>query len=118
MCIVIRVGIIHLSLAACLIINLSFPEEKTIFTKPLTEQTVVEKQTATFECEVSKPKKVVKWYRNGKEISKTDKRYEIIVNGCKHMLKVKNCALEDTDAEFTAKVEDAETSAPLKVEGV
>ncbi len=84
---------------------------------PLTEQTTTEHETATFECEVSKPGKKVKWFRDGKEIKPKDKKYQIIADGCKHTLVVKDCTLDDR-VTITARLNGENTSAPLNVEGV
>ena len=82
-----------------------------MFTVPLQDVKVPEHNEATFSCEVSKPGKPVKWFRNGKEI-KPDKKHVVTADGCKHTLKIKDCDLDDT-AEITAKVDDAETEAKL-----
>ena len=45
---------------------------------PLGDHAVVEKQTITMECEVSKPDRKAMWYK-GKKLLKPDKRFEMKV---------------------------------------
>ena len=82
---------------------------------PLQEQTVTEQDAATFVCEVSKPNKVVQWFKNGEEI-KPDDHFQIVVEGTVHKLIIKDSMLDDT-AEYTAKIGDALTAAKLQVSG-
>ena len=92
-----------------------FLEGPTTFTVPLQEQTVIEKETATFTCEVSKPDKKVKWFKSGKEII-PDQHFTIDCDACVHRLTISNC-YETDSAEYTAKIDRSKTSANLIVEG-
>ncbi len=49
----------------------------------------MEKEKVVFTCELSKPDKKVKWYKNGKEITDLNKEgYEMVSDGCFYSLKV------------------------------
>ena len=85
------------------------------FITPLGDHTVVEKQSITLECEVSKPDRQATWMRAGTVLEPSD-RIEIRVEGTKHFLTIKNCTLED-EAMYTIKVEEAESTGKLLVEG-
>ena len=74
-----------------------------------------ENETVSFECTVSKDNAPVKWYKNGKEI-KPDKRHQITVDGKVHKLTITGATLQDA-AEYSAKIKDAKTAAPLVVTG-
>ena len=85
------------------------------FTVPLKTQSAKEKESVTFECEVSKPNKKVTWHKAGKEI-KPGKDVEITSDGTIHRLILKSAKKEDA-VEFTAKLPSDKTSAKLTVEG-
>ena len=85
------------------------------FTVPLKPQTITEKQSVTFECEVSKPNKKVTWLKAGKEI-KPSKDVEITAEGTVHRLTLKSAKKEDA-VEFTAKLPSDKTSAKLTLKG-
>ena len=91
-------------------------EGPVTFTMQLKPQSVTEKQSVTLECQVSKPKKKVTWYKAGKEI-KPGKDVEITVEGTVHRLTIKSAKKEDA-VEFTAKLPTDKTSAKLTVEGI
>ena len=76
---------------------------------------VTQGQTATFECKVNKSKAPVKWYKNGVEII-PDEKCQVVQKGPVHQLVLKDCSLEET-AEYSAKVGEASTAAPLTVKG-
>ena len=95
--------------------QLSVEEEPTVFTKPLTDQTIQEFEDATFTCEVSKPNKEVKFYKDGKEI-KPNKKYEIVVENCTHTLKIKDGQIDDT-GKIEARVQEASCEATFTVNG-
>merc|ERR1712226_1218263 len=56
----------------------------------------------------------LKWYKDGVEIVPDGKRIQVVVEGKKRKLIIKNCKLDDT-AMITAKVPGDESSAPLEV---
>ena len=87
------------------------------FLKPLADQKVNEKETAIFECEVSKPKLKPKWKKGDQEL-KPSKHYDMASIGQKHMLTVREAELEDQDS-YTIEVEEGVTStAKLTVIGM
>lgn len=90
------------------------PEPPVEFTKPLQDQTVEEKTTATLECEVSRANGEVQWLRDDQEIRKT-KKYEILAEGCKRTLVIQDCTLDDSKT-YTCDAKDFKTSCFLTVE--
>ena len=91
------------------------PELPTEFLKPLEDQTVKEKETAKFECEISKPDRSVVWCKDGKDLSPSD-RVVVKSEKTKHYLTLKNCVLDD-ESKYTIKVDGQESTAKLTVEG-
>ena len=93
-------------------------ETKPVFTTPLKDVTLPEEQSATLECELSKPNQKVKWFKNGKEIKPDKKRgIQPKVEGIKHSLTIPNTEKDDT-AEYSVKCGDQETKGKLTVEGM
>jgi hypothetical protein len=82
---------------------------------PLGDYTVMEKQSITLECEVSKPNKQATWLKNGKPLESSD-RIVSRVEGTKHYLTINNSVLDDED-KYTIKVDEAESTGKLTVEG-
>uniref|UniRef100_A0A3B1JHN2 Uncharacterized protein n=1 Tax=Astyanax mexicanus TaxID=7994 RepID=A0A3B1JHN2_ASTMX len=77
-------------------------------TAPETDQTVEEEATAVLECEVSREKAEVRWLRDGQEIRKT-KKYEMVAEGCKRKLIIKDCSLDDSKT-YTCDAKEYKTS--------
>ena len=92
-------------------------EAKVTITAPLKDVTILEEKGVTLECELSKPDKKVKWFKNGKEV-KPDKKRGITtkVEGIKHTLHIPKSLTDDT-AEYSLKFDDQETKGRLTVEG-
>ena len=90
-------------------------------TKPLQAQVVPKDSPVTLEAEfVGSPKLVVKWYRNGKEIVKTEDEEEIIEEETKTILKIKRTTKKKTgkyEVRVTNQVGEARTSCTLKTVG-
>lgn len=84
------------------------------FSKPLEDQTVEEEATAILECELSREKADVKWFRDGQEIRKT-KKYEMVAEGRIRRLIIKDCSLDDSKT-YTCDAKEFKTSAFLNVE--
>jgi len=84
------------------------------FTSKLKGKKVVEDETAIFELGVEEDDAPVKWYKDGVEIVPDGKRIQIISEGKKRKLIIKNCKIDDT-AMITAKTVGDESSAPLDV---
>ena len=95
--------------------QLTVDEEPTVFTKPLEDQTVTEFQEATFTCEVSKPNRVVTFYKDGQEI-KPNKKYQIVTENCTHTLKINDAQVDET-GKIEARVQEASCEATFTVEG-
>lgn len=84
------------------------------FTKPLKEKRVVEGQSATLECKLSRPADVT-WFKDGKEIQPNE-HFDITVDGTIHKLNLKKTSLND-EAEYTVKTGDISSKATLWIEG-
>lgn len=76
---------------------------------------MVEGEKAQFVCSLSKETYEVKWFRGDKELQTGDK-YEIVSDGKKRALIVKNCELNDEGA-FIACIDSVKASADLHVIG-
>ncbi len=96
------------------ITTLHITEPPVEFTKPLEDQTVEEEATAILECELSREKADVKWFRDGQEIRKT-KKYEMVSEGRIRRLIIKDCSLDDSKT-YTCDAKEFKTSAFLNVE--
>lgn len=83
---------------------------------PLQDLEIIEKQTATFVCEVSKPGQKAAWLKDGKPI-KTGGRYDIRVEGTKHTLVIKD-AEKSEQAKYTVTFADISSSASLTISGL
>jgi hypothetical protein len=92
------------------------------FIKPLINQTGIEEQQATFECEISKAKwkkrgtdVIVKWYKGDRELRDTIK-YNVKRNGVHHSLTIKELEFDDI-SQYSAVVAEEKTSAKLEIQG-
>ncbi len=101
---------------------------RTIFEErcPLTEllpeiitdiasQEVVEEETATFACELSKPAKSVEWLKSGKKLAQSEK-FEMSSDGTQCKLVISQTVLKDS-GQYTIKVGKQEKTAKLTVKG-
>lgn len=79
-------------------------------------QEVVEGEKAEFSCSVSKDSYEVKWLRGDKELQ-TDEKYEIISDGKRRVLRVKDCQRVD-EGPFVALIGATRASAELTVLGM
>ncbi|NWS55827.1 TITIN protein, partial [Chunga burmeisteri] len=84
--------------------------------KPLTDLTVAESQTAVFECEVANPESDGQWLKNGRPIPLTD-QYCAESDGVKRRLNIPVTKLDDM-GEYSYEIASSKTSAKLKVEAV
>jgi len=94
--------------------DVNIAEFQHAFTSALTGKNVVEDETAVFEIGVEEDDAPLKWYKDGVEIVPDGKRIQIITEGKKRKLVIKNCKLDDAGM-ITAKVPGDEASAPLGV---
>ena len=84
------------------------------FTKPLSNITVHEGKTATFECNVSEAESLVTWYINGQPIP--EQRAQILSIGKTRRLVLKDCALTENNANITCTLDETtKTNAQLLV---
>ena len=93
------------------------------FVKPLINQTGIEEQQATFECEISKAKwkkkgtdVIVKWFKGDRELRDTMK-YNIKRNGVLHSLTIKELEFDDV-SQYSAVVAEEKTTAKLEIQGL
>ncbi|NXC95091.1 TITIN protein, partial [Certhia familiaris] len=84
--------------------------------KPLSDLTVAESQTAVFECEVANPESEGQWLQNGRPLATTD-QYRAESDGVKRRLVIPATKLEDM-GDYSYEIASSKTSAKLKVEAV
>ena len=96
--------------------NVKVRERPIEIVKPLTDQEVVEKQTATFSCTLSKPRLKVAWFKNNVKLSE-DGRIEFAQEGKVYKLIINNAQLDDKATYKIKFEEEAESSAQLNVKG-
>jgi hypothetical protein len=82
----------------------------------LQNQTVKEKETATFTCEINKENAPVKWFKGGLEILPNDSKYKFITDGNKYSLQILDCQLDDI-SDYTIALRGRKCAAHLNVEG-
>ena len=75
----------------------------------------VEKEEATFTCELNKPNIPVKWLKNGQELH-PDLGYKVLSEGNKHTLTIPKAKLDDA-ATFTVVAADLKADCQLTVDG-
>jgi len=88
------------------------------FVQPLAESTVTEDEEAEFTCELSKPDALVKWLKNGVELSASEHiGFETV--GCKRTLKLHKSVLDDA-ATYQCQIASsgASSQAQLNVTGL
>ena len=95
--------------------NFLFTELPTEVLKPLEDCEVFENETGHFQCAFSKPDLKVRWKRNNRDISNSEK-YIIKVDKNNYFLQITNAELKD-DAEYTCDCGDAKTVARFCVKG-
>ncbi|XP_064495791.1 obscurin [Pseudopipra pipra] len=86
------------------------------FKQPLQNQESEEGSTATFCCELSKPKAAVEWRKGGVGLQPSQK-YEMRQRECLVELLIHNLKLEDT-GEYSCDTGDEETKAALNVKAL
>lgn len=95
---------------------MSEPTEIPIsFITPLTDVYVYEKDEARFELEVSREPTTVRWLKGSQELFNDDK-FELQVEGKRHILLVKSAKYED-EAKYIFEAEDKRTSGKLFIQG-
>ena len=89
------------------------------FMKPMSDVEVTEKETATFECEVSKPKQSATWYQAGGKIEPGVgdwSRFRTENDGKIHRLIIESAQMDDAE-KYSCNIKDKKTSAKLTVKG-
>ena len=70
---------------------------------PLKDQTVLEEETVTLTCKLSKPEQEVKWYRKDNVMAiQPSSKYDITSEGTEYSLIINNASKQDT-IEYTMK---------------
>lgn len=86
------------------------------FLKKLPNLEIIEKQTATFECEISKPNQKAKWFQNADEIvvgSPEWERFKPEVDGTIHRLVISDAHLDDS-TKYRCVIGDKKTTGTLR----
>lgn len=91
------------------------PEIPVSFITPLADVYVYEKDEARFELELSREPKSFRWLKGPQELL-TDDKFELLVEGKKHILLIKSAKYED-EAKYTFEAEDKRTSGKLFIQG-
>lgn len=85
--------------------------------KPIRDQHVKPKGTATFSCDVVKDTPNIKWFKGDEEIpAEPNDKTEIIKDGFHLRLKIKNCTPDDL-GEYAVEVEGRRYPAKLTLGG-
>lgn len=92
-----------------------FPEAGAEFLKPLTDQTIMEYDTASFECQLSKPKIKVTWKKDGVAL-KGSVNVDMKSKEQRHYLVMRNCSPDDSSM-ISVCAENVESAAQLTVNG-
>lgn len=92
-----------------------FAARKITIKRGLIDIKTTERETATFEVEVSHPQVAGVWMRNGIQLKQTN-HFRMSAKGIVHSLTISNLSIEDTGT-FTFYVERLKTSARLVVKG-
>lgn len=81
------------------------------FVKVLKSQQCIEKDTVTLSCEIDDAQGEVQWFRNNEEI-KPDKRMQVIKEGRKRKLVIKDCKVTDA-GQFKCTTNADKTEAEI-----
>ena len=84
-------------------------------TRHLVEKQILEGDSVTMDCEVSKPDAEGIWFKEDIEVEPTEK-YETVVDGKVQALTIHDAELED-EGEYTLEVSGDSTTAMLWVDG-
>lgn len=94
---------------------LSNPARKITIRKGLTDQETFERETASFEVELSHTEVEGIWQKNGIRV-KPNNQFRVSANGLVHGLTLSNLTLEDTGT-IVFSAEGVRTTARLTVKG-
>uniref|UniRef100_A0A9J2P3W7 Immunoglobulin I-set domain protein n=1 Tax=Ascaris lumbricoides TaxID=6252 RepID=A0A9J2P3W7_ASCLU len=88
---------------------LTLKQPQLVITKSLEDQTVSDGEDAQLSIEVNAPPKTIRWYKNGKEISPSDKAKPKKIADTKYALEIADAEKDDA-AEYTVSLADDTTS--------
>ena len=97
----------------------NYPELPIKIMRPLSNLEIMEKDTATLECEFSKKNLTPKWLKNTVEIQPSKQgfeRYTIEIDNCVHRLIISDAQLDDSQ-KYSCVLGDKKTAAKLSVKG-
>ena len=94
---------------------LSLAEEPLAFLSPLADQELMEYETLTLECTVSKADRPATWYKDGTKLTPSE-RVTISAKDTQHKLSVERVDVDD-EAEYSIKVDDLTSKCTVLVEG-
>lgn len=86
------------------------------FLKKLEDLEVTEGSKVDLNIEVSSETAKVMWQKDGQSIQKDDQRFQLITEGKRHSLFIKNATVHH-DGEYTVSVGEQECSCELTVVG-
>ena len=93
-----------------------FPEEHIEFVRSLKDITVTKLPSkVTFECEVSRLRLAVQWFKDEQPIRQS-RKYDISSDGGVHRLTLNTVETMD-EAEYTVRVKSIKSSANLCIQG-
>lgn len=95
---------------------ISFSELPTEVKKPLKDLTVKEKDQIILKCELTRPNKAVKWFKDHKELKPSD-HIHYSVDMFTHQLVVDDVNLNDSGV-YKLVFGDVSTEAKISVEGM
>ncbi|KAK0155211.1 Obscurin [Merluccius polli] len=82
--------------------------------RPLRVKIAMYRHRGLLECQVSRPNALVRWYKNGRELT-TGKKYQLISQGIYRQLTIDDICSSDEDT-YSCDAEDDKTSCQLLVE--
>ena len=99
------------------LINVTVSDVEATFVLPLKESSVTEDEDAEFTCELSKPDALVKWFKDGVELTPSE-HVSFDSVGTKRTLKIHKSVLEDA-AMYQCQIvsSGASSQAQLSVAG-
>ncbi|XP_078700413.1 obscurin-like protein 1 isoform X8 [Branchiostoma floridae x Branchiostoma belcheri] len=92
--------------------KLTVKEERYKFTSELRDCEAPVGGDARFECEVSSESAKVTWFRNKEELTAGEK-YQIIKEGLRHVLIIKNIEMEKDRGQYICKTKDGSSTGKL-----
>lgn len=85
------------------------------FVMPLNDVSVMERQTAVFECELSRDVEKVYWFLDDLKLTESE-HVKFVKDGCRHKLLIQDCSFDD-EGLITIQAEDKKSTASLFIRG-